>query len=91
MRTANAILDLIENLKTVARKKILIFNRVDSEKKEKVIEELIKHINVDKFEYIGKLPEDKRVFDLEMKGESIINLPDDSPIFLSFVDIINKL
>lgn len=91
VKTANAILELIENLKTVARKKILIFNRIDSEKKEKVIEELIKHINVDKFEYIGKLPEDKSIFDLEMNEESIINLPDDSSIFLSFVDIINKL
>lgn len=91
IKTANAILNLIENLKTVARKKILIFNRLGDKKNEKIIEELIKYIETDKFEYIGKLPEDKNVFDFEMKGESIINLPDDSPIFLSFVDIIKKL
>jgi CO dehydrogenase maturation factor len=91
VKVANEILNLIENLKTVAKKKILIFNRIGNEKEEKVIEELLKHIDINKFDYIGKIPEDKSVFNLEMKEESIINLPDDSLIFLSFVDIINKI
>ena len=91
VRTAGIILDVIEELKTTARKKILIFNRIDSEEKEKITGDLIKYIDINRFECSGKLPEDKNVFDLEMKGESIIDLPDDSPIFLSFIDIINKL
>ncbi len=91
VKVANEILNLMENLKTVAKKKILIFNRIENEKEEKVIEELLKHIDINKFDYIGKIPEDKSVFNLEMKEESIINLPDDSLIFLSFVDIINKI
>ena len=91
IKTARAILDMIEDLKTIAKKKILIFNRVENDKYEKAVEKLIENVEREKFEYIGKLPEDRNVFDFEIRGESIVNLPDDSPIFLSFIDIIRKI
>ena len=84
VKTGNTILNLMESLKTTAKKKILVFNRIKNDEEESVIVEIKKYIDIGKLDYIGKLPEDKKVFDIEMKGKSIIGLPDDSPVFLSF-------
>lgn len=91
VKTGNTILDLMESLKTTAGKKILVFNRIKNDEEEGVIEEIKKYIDISKLDYTGRLPEDKKVFDMEMRGESIISLPDDSPVFLSFTEIMNNL
>lgn len=91
IKTVQIILHLIEKLQTIARKKVLLINKWDRTIDDKNIKELLSYVQGGDFALIGKLPEDKAIIDFEMKGESLLDLPDDSPIFLSFKEIISTL
>ena len=89
---ADEIIRLVESLKTTAKKKILIFNRVKDQDDEKLIKSLIgKYINTEDIDFVGKIIDDNRVIKLEMNEGSILDLPDNSPAYVSFLDVIKEI
>ena len=92
IKVADEIIRLVESLKTTAKKKILIFNRVKDQDDEKLIESLIgKYINTEDIDFVGKVIDDNRVIELEMNEGSILDLPDNSPAYVSFLDVIKEI
>ncbi|MFC1725108.1 AAA family ATPase [candidate division KSB1 bacterium] len=92
VKVADEIIRLVESLKTTAKKKILIFNRVRDKEDEELISRLVnKYIDTKDIDLIGKIVEDKGILEMEMNEESILVLPDNSPGFVSFLDIIKEI
>jgi CO dehydrogenase maturation factor len=87
IRTAKRISDLIKELDLDVEKHALIINRVSGNEGQ----ELIK-IAVDSgLEVAGLVPQDKNIFENDLQGGAIIELPEDSPAVRAVYGILDKM
>lgn len=77
--TIKNIYDTSEDVEIKIENIYVIANRVED---EKVLEEIEKISNELGITYLGNIPEDKSLKELNFKGKSIFELPEDSPAYL---------
>lgn len=88
--TADKILDLIEELRTAAARRILVFNNLGSDG-DRVAASLLERIDVERFETYGVIQHDPQVEACERAQRSFLELPDDSPAFVAFERLLEGI
>lgn len=86
IKTANRISSLVKELNLDIDKHVLVINRVagdEGPELRKLAEEL-------GLEVAGLVPQDKMVFDNDLQGKAIIDLPEDSPAVKAVYDILDS-
>jgi CO dehydrogenase maturation factor len=79
--------DLIKEMRTSVGKVGVVVNRVKNGLPEE-ISQAIKEYNL---ELLAAIPEDPNLYNLEIKGKPIIELPEDSPLRKGVTEILDKL
>jgi len=79
--------DLIKEMRTKVGKVGVVVNRV----KNGLPEEISQAIKENNLELLAIIPEDPNLYELEIKGRPIIELPEDSPLRNGVKEILNKL
>ncbi|MCK4548212.1 MAG: AAA family ATPase [Candidatus Eisenbacteria sp.] len=90
VQTASRILDLIEDLRTKAAHRILILNNLAGDTDE-VVESLLDRIDAARFDTSGVIPYNQQVSMMEREGQSILDLPDESPVSLALEHVLGKI
>lgn len=87
VKTANRINNLVDELALDVDTRKLIINRVSDDNFEK-----LKNCGVDlPFQDIFNIPEDKNIFDLDLEGKPVFDLPDDSAAVINLFTILDSL
>lgn len=86
IKTARRIADLVKDLSLDVERHCLIINRVSGEEKA----ELRKFAEGLGLEVAGLVPQDKMVFEYDLKGRAIIELPEDSPAVKAVYAVLDK-
>jgi CO dehydrogenase maturation factor len=84
--TARAIIESSKKL-THFKKIGIIINKIRGSSQEK----LIKKANELKVPLYGTIPDDSNVVEFEMRGESLLSLPNKSPAYIAVKNIVEKL
>jgi len=79
--------DLIKEMRTRVGKVGVVVNRV----KNGLPEEISQAIKENNLELLAAIPEDPNLYQLEIKGKPIIELPEDSPLRNGVKEILSKL
>jgi CO dehydrogenase maturation factor len=79
--------DLIKEMRTKVGRVGVVVNRV----KNGLPDEIAQAIKDNNLELLATIPEDPNLYELEIKGKPIIQLPEDSPLRKGVKDILNKL
>ncbi len=87
VRSAGRVYDIVKSVKIDARKIFLVVNRTDNNG----LESLKGEIEKTGLELIGGLPNDERVYEYDLKGRPLFDLPQDSRSYLAAVEIGRKL
>ncbi len=87
LRTAERIHDLVDEVEIEIGNIYVVANKVTVDNKEKLIE-LAKELNL---QLIGMVPLDEKIAELDLKGEPLVNLPEDSPAMTEVEKIAKKL
>ena len=87
LRTAERIHKLVDEVEIEIGNIYVVANKVTIDNKEKLIE-LAKELNL---QLIGMVPLDEKIAELDLKGESLVNLPEDSPAMIEVEKIAKKL
>ena len=85
--TAERIKELASKLEVLVGEMYIVINRASRTIIPRILEEIIKR----DFKIIGAIPEDPNVMEYDLKGEPIINLPDDSPAVKATREIVERL
>lgn len=85
--TAKRIEELAKELKVSIKELYLVLNRTE-EKSEKKIKDYAEREGI---EVIGAIPEDELIFDYDLEGRSLLELPQDSKALSAFKTIAEKL
>lgn len=86
IKTAKRIADLVKELNLDVDKHALIINRVSGEEGLE-LKKLAEGLGL---EVAGIVPQDQKVFEYDLQGKAILELPDDSPAVKAIYDILNK-
>ncbi|MBN1134371.1 MAG: AAA family ATPase [Methanosarcinaceae archaeon] len=86
-RTAERIHKLVDEVEIEIGNIYVVANKVTIDNKEKLIE-LAKELNL---QLIGMVPLDEKIAELDLKGESLVSLPEDSPAMIEVEKIAKKL
>lgn len=87
LRTAERIHKLVDEVEIEVGNIYVVANKVTIDNKEKLIE-LAKELNL---QLIGMVPLDEKIAELDLKGESLVSLPEDSPAMIEIEKIAKKL
>jgi len=87
IRTAKRISDLVKELDLEVEKHALIINRVSGDEGQ----ELVKIAGDFGLEVAGLVPQDKNIFEYDLQGRAIIELPEDSPAVNAVFEILDKM
>ena len=87
IRTAKRISDLIRELDLDVEKHALIINRVTGDDGQ----ELTKIAQNFGLEVAGLVPQDRNIFEYDLQGKAIIELPEDSPAVKAVYEILDKM
>ncbi len=87
--TAGRIGELVKELKLNIKRSVLIVNRVqDGTSKDKSLLNAIEQQGV---EFAGFIPADELIFEYDLNGKPLIQLPPDSKALTSFYSVLDKL
>ncbi|HBU05297.1 MAG TPA: carbon monoxide dehydrogenase [Nitrospiraceae bacterium] len=86
IKTAKRIADLVKELDLDIDKHMLIINRVTGDEGDE-LKKLAQSLGL---EVAGVVPQDKNVFQYDLQGKAIVELPEDSPAIKSVYDILGK-
>ncbi|MDA8173371.1 MAG: AAA family ATPase [Nitrospiraceae bacterium] len=86
IHTASRINALVDELKLDIGRRALIVNRVPAGESGFKIESVPGHLDV-----AGAVPQDENIFRLDVAGEPMLNLPEDSPALTAFYRILDTL
>ncbi len=87
VKTAKRIDSLVEELKLDVERKVLIINRVMGEEGEQ-LRELAQDLGL---EVAGLVPQDGTIFEYDLQGRPIFELPEDSPALQAVYSILDNL
>jgi CO dehydrogenase maturation factor len=87
VQTAIRINGLVDELNLEIDKRVLIINRISGNERE-ALEDLARNGGV---ELAGSVPNDPNIFEYDLKGKPIIQLPADSPAVISVFGILDSL
>ena len=87
IRTAKRVCDLVDELKLNIKRTALIVNRVEGEL-DPALSDLIEREGM---KLGGWIPADKNITEYDLRGEPIVNLPDDSQSVVAFERIQDSL
>ncbi len=87
IQTAGRIRDLVDELKLDIERSVLIINRVTGEEGDT----LMKLADGLGLHCAGLVPQDERIFEYDLQGRPLIELPDDSPALRSVFTILDGL
>ncbi len=87
IRTAKRVCDLVDELKLNIKRTVLIVNRVEGEL-DPALSDLIEQEGM---KLGGWIPADKNITEYDLRGEPIVNLPDDSQSVVAFDRILDSL
>ena len=86
-QTAKRVKELIEEVHIGVNHTFLVGNRFDDDIRD-VLEESANEIDI---ELAGNLPSDKNVMSFNISGNSLLELPDDSPAYRAVEEIAEKI
>jgi CO dehydrogenase maturation factor len=87
--TAGRIGELVKELKLNIKRSVLIVNRVqDGTSEDKSLLNALKQQDV---EFAGFIPADELIFEYDLNGKPLIQLPPDSTALTSFYSVLDKL
>ena len=86
IKTAKRIADLVKELDLDIDKHMLIINRVTGEEGDD-LKKLAESLGL---EVAGIVPQDKNVFQYDLQGKAIVELPEDSPAIKTVYDILDR-
>jgi len=87
IRAAGKISRLIEELDTRVQEKHLILNRVQ----DSVSQEVENAIQEEGLTLLSSIPDDNYLLEMDQKGKTIDNIPDDSPVYKALDRLLTKL
>ncbi len=87
IQTAGRIRDLVDELKLDIERSVLIINRVSGEEGD-TLRELAGGLGL---HCAGLVPQDEKIFEYDLQGRPLIELPDDSPALRSLFTILDGL
>ncbi|VAX28066.1 CO dehydrogenase accessory protein CooC (nickel insertion) [hydrothermal vent metagenome] len=87
IQTAGRIRDLVDELKLDIERSVLIINRVTGEEGD-TLRELADGLGL---HCAGLVPQDGKIFEYDLQGRPLIELPDDSPALCSVFTILDGL
>jgi len=87
--TAGRIGELVKELKLNVKRPVLIVNRVQEGISED--KSLLKAIEQQGIEFAGFIPADELIFEYDLNGKPLIQLPPDSKALTSFYSVLDKL
>ncbi len=87
VQTARRINDLVDELKLEIERRVLIINRVSGDEGDR-LKELAEGMGL---HVAGLVPQDGIIFEYDLKGIPIFNLPGDSPALISVFSILDDL
>ena len=87
IRTAKRVCDLVDELKLNIKRTALIVNRVEGEL-DPALSDLIEQEGM---KLGGWIPADKNITEYDLRGEPIVNPPDDSQSVVAFERILDSL
>jgi CO dehydrogenase maturation factor len=88
--TAVKILDLIQELRTEARHRVLVLNNL-GEDADRVAASLLERIDTNRFGTYGVVLHDPELEACERRQQSLLALPDDTPAFLALERILEDV
>ncbi|MFP3999186.1 MAG: AAA family ATPase [Desulfobacterales bacterium] len=88
LQAAIRIDELAKNLNVGVGKSYVIINQLKSAKAPEAALEMLQEAGV---ELCGVLPEDDAVYDYDLKGEPMINLPEDNPVAAAAYDVFGRI
>ncbi|MCG2709277.1 MAG: AAA family ATPase [Thermodesulfovibrionales bacterium] len=86
IKTAKRIADLVKELDLDIDKHMLIINRVTGDEGDD-LKKLAESLGL---EVAGVVPQDKNVFQYDLQGKAIVELPDDSPAIKTVYSILDR-
>jgi CO dehydrogenase maturation factor len=89
--TLATILDLTSKLKTRVDRRLLLLNRVPAGSEEKVMAAASQRLDLNSFEAFGLIPQDPAIFEAELAGESLLDIPDDIISYQAFTRFMKSL
>lgn len=87
IQTAKRISDLVDELKLNIETKVAIINRVIGEEGDK-LKNLAESLGLS---VAGLIPQDSKIFEYDLQGRPIIELPEDSPAIISVFSMLDSL
>lgn len=85
--TAGRVAELVKELKTRVGRVLLVVNRVPGELSPPLIEEIQRQ----GLELVGTVPWDPDVGSYDAEGKALVDLPEDSAVFVAVKNIVDKL
>ncbi|SHF45706.1 CO dehydrogenase maturation factor [Desulfofundulus australicus DSM 11792] len=86
IRSAGRVKELVENLALQIKKMYLVVSKVNNG----TMETLESEIKKTGLELIGTIPQDEQVFQYDLQGKPLAELPDDSPVVTAVTKIMQK-
>jgi CO dehydrogenase maturation factor len=87
--TAGRIGELVKELKLNIKRSVLIVNRLQDGTSEDT--SLLNAIEQQSVEFAGFIPADELIFEYDLNGKPLIQLPPDSKALASFYSVLDKL
>ncbi len=87
INTAKRINSLIDELSLEIDRRVLVINRVSGNENVK-LKEMVKGVN---FETVSSLPEDENIFQFDLEGKPVLDLPSDSKAVESVFELLDTL
>jgi CO dehydrogenase maturation factor len=87
--TAGRIGELVKELKLNIKRSVLIVNRVQDGTSED--KSLLNTLEQQGVEFAGFIPADELIFEYDLNGKPLIQLPPDSKALTSFYSVLDKL
>ncbi|MBE3589100.1 MAG: AAA family ATPase [Thermoanaerobacteraceae bacterium] len=86
IRSAGRVKELVESLALEIKKLYLVVTRVSNDS----IAALQDEIQRTGLELIGTIPNDQQVFEYDLRGKPLVELPDDSPVVSAVTEILRR-
>ncbi|HHW43307.1 AAA family ATPase [Desulfofundulus thermobenzoicus] len=86
IRSAGRVKELVESLALEIKKLYLVVTRVNNDS----IAALQDEIQRTGLELIGTIPNDQQVFEYDLRGKPLVELPDDSPVISAVTEILRR-
>ena len=87
IHTSKRIYDLVDELQLEIDRRIIIANRVSGND----VTELKQIAHGEDIQITGHIPQDKAVFQLDLQGEPVFKLPEDSPALMTLFGMLDSL